>query len=96
MQVLNSVVTSEQQFYIPRVITVRNEKETGPARGIPAPPSPTPPPTGEPNAQPVPPAPIPPGPSVPAGDPYIVGQEKAEVTMRIDLVDFAETTTAAK
>lgn len=112
MKVLNGVVSSDKQFYIPRVITVKNEKETGPSRvdptaalndpslgAVPAPnPDAAPP---QPGVDPTTAAPAPPPTQVvsanpgQAANPYIVGQEKAEVTMRIEVVDFADTTTAA-
>lgn len=120
MQVLNNVVSSDKQFYIPRLITVRNEKETGPSRADTAPAvAPVTPtvsdPTAavDPNAFPGTPAPAPGTEPAPGTDPtaapapmfaapaqntspYIVGEEKAEVTMRIEIVDFADKATASK
>ena len=114
IKVLNSIVTSDKQFYIPRVITVKNEKDTGPSRidpmnpfgagANPAAPAFDPaaqpgidPTTGAPAAAPgIPAAPVVAANQGQASAPYVVGQEKAEVTMLIDIVDFAETTTAAK
>ena len=118
MQILNNVVNSDKQFYIPRLITVKNEKETGPSRAETAPApvapaAPVPGVPGEPNAFPGAPAPVPGADAVAGIDPaaagapmfaapaqrtspYIVGEEKAEVTMRIEIVDFANKATASK
>lgn len=119
MQVLNSVVNSDKQFYIPRLITVKNEKETGPSRAetspalMPAAPAaPADPAAGvDPTTVSDPTLPVPeatPGQDPAAAgvagmfaapvntSPYIVGEEKAEVTIRIEIVDFADNATASK
>lgn len=117
MQVLNNVVNSDKQFYIPRLITVKNEKETGPSRAETAqaptaPAAPAPGVPADPGAFPGAPAPAPGAEAIPGVDPaaaagmfaapvhrtspYVVGEEKAEVTMRIEIVDFANKATASK
>lgn len=91
--VLNGIVNSKAQFFIPRVITVRNEKETGPQRvdpnavtapGIEPAPAFAPPPA-DPSA--------PPAAGAPAAAPapvrrFVVGEERIETTLRLELIDF--------
>ena len=110
---LNSVVGSKTQFFIPRLIQVKNQQEKGPSRIDPnamasgfltpaaagAPPDPT---AGAPLPTPAAPgAAAPAAPGAPAATPaenlkYIVGEEKIEVTMNLEIVDFAEPATPAK
>ncbi len=103
--VLNAIVSSKTQFYIPRLIDVKNEKDKGPVRGETAltpDVAPPPPPSG--TGSPPPTAPAPPGagarlpgapPVAPGAAPlpqisFIVGDEKVDVGMRIEIVDFAD------
>ncbi len=101
---LNFIVTNKTQFLIPRVVTVKNEKDKGPPRldplagggGVVAP-----------AAQVLPdlaaiaggaaPAAQPAASAAPAAAPskFIVGEERLEVTMLLELVDFAEVPSAA-
>jgi hypothetical protein len=74
-KVLNQISTAEQQFYIIRVLHVRNEKDKGPPReqGTPAP------------------IPTPAGPAKPAPAPalnFIVGNEHIETSAKIELIRF--------
>ena len=100
--ILNSIASSKTQFYIPRLIEVKNEKEKGPPRGETAfgaatPPAPdaaaAAPPTAagaRPGAAGAPGAPAAPAtPALPQIT-FIVGDEKIDVGMRIDIVDFAD------
>jgi hypothetical protein len=80
--VLNEIVSSKEQFYIPRVVSFKNEKEKAPSRtettASAAPPSPD----GSTDAA---------GGATPApASTYIVGEEKVEMTLRLEMVDFAE------
>ena len=91
---LNSLISPKApQFYIARTVAVKNQNEKGPPRVVNAPPPP-PPPSPTPNTPPTPTPPAPPAGPI-AG--YIVGEEQIEVTMQIEIVDFAEpTSTPAK
>ena len=82
--VLNTVTGPKApQFYIPRLIRVRNEKEKAPSRIVQAPPPPPPPGPDVPNP------PAPPAPPKPTVE-YIVGEEMIEAAIRLEIVDFAE------
>lgn len=92
---LNTLISPKApQFYIVRTISVKSQSEKGPqkvAANTPPPPPPTPPagtpPTGA--------APAPAQPQ--AASTYIVGEEQIDVTLQIEIVDFAEPTpTSAK
>jgi hypothetical protein len=101
LSVLNRIVSSSTQFYIPRLLQVKNEKEQGPARdgGVAAFAAPQnfggdapPPPAagGSTDAANAANAPVAkPGAAEPARK-YIVGEENLEVTLRLEIVDFAE------
>ena len=86
---LNTLISPKApQFYIVRTILVKNQNDKGPPKVVnAAPPSPSPSPTPNSPLTPTPPAPAP-GPI--AG--YIVGEEQVEVTLQIEIVDFAEPT----
>jgi hypothetical protein len=79
--VLNTVIGPKApQFYIPRLIRIKNEKEKGPSRVV---------------ADVAPPAPVqdPNAPKAPDQRPttnYIVGEEMIEAAIRLEVVDFAE------
>lgn len=78
---LNKIVTSEKQFFIPRLISVTNEQQEGPMRtpeGVVA--APPPPVAGE-NPAPAAPAKI---------SEYIVGEENVEFAINLEIADFAE------
>jgi hypothetical protein len=89
-QFLNSVVAHKGQFFIPRLVTVKNEKPQPPPRVA----------AVDAAAVPVAPAPVAdgaaaapaPGAPTPAAvvSTYIVGEEKIEVTLILELVDFRE------
>lgn len=96
-QVLNALVDYRGQFIIPRAIVVKNEKDKGPARvaagiagldpaGAAAPPAATNP-DGTAAAAPAPAAGTAP---VAASATYIVGEEKIEVRLFLEAVDFLE------
>ena len=98
--VINAIVASRQQFFIPRSVALKSERTEGPPRVDPNAPQPafTPPPA-DPAVPPAPPgnAPAPgsaaPAPGVaaaPAVVKYVVGDEKLQVAMKIDVVDFSE------
>ncbi|MEO6569892.1 MAG: Amuc_1100 family pilus-like protein [Opitutaceae bacterium] len=78
---INALIGSKQQFFIPKSVTVKNEKLEGPPRldvsAVPQPTNPNPP-SGTPSTEP------------PAASKYIVGDEKLQVSMRIDVVHFSE------
>lgn len=103
---INSLITSKQQFFVPRSVSVRNERLEGPPRVDPnaSQPSVTPPPpprgtsdapTGtapDPGIAPATP-PAPPAPTVPAAiSKYVVGDERVQIAMRVDVVHFSEPT----
>ena len=97
-QILNALAGNKQQFYITRYVALHNTKDTPPLREAapvvaaaattPDPLNPTPP-----TAPGTPGAPE-------AKDPIVLGNEKVEVTLRVEIVDFAqpkaEATPAAK
>jgi hypothetical protein len=78
--VLNTVIGPKApQFYIPRLIRIKNEKEKGPSRAVDVAPAA---PVQDPNA-----------PKAPDQRPtanYIVGEEMIEAAIRLEVVDFAE------
>ena len=85
-KVLNSIVTSKEQFFIVRTIEVKNEKDRGPSRIDPnaaQPAAPVAP--ADPNAKVA-------AAAAPAAPPtsIIVGEERVEVTLRIEIIDFAD------
>lgn len=86
---LNAVVSHKGQFFIPRLVTVKNEKIEAPSRVADAlalpPPAPD---AAAPVAAGAAPVPAPATPAAQAG--YIVGEEKIEVTLVLDLVDIRE------
>ena len=94
---INSVVTSKKQFFVPKSVTVKNDVEQGPSRVdpnkvVPQQPPPKPPDNPDPNA---------PAPAVPAPPPeeatrLLVGEEKLQIAVKIDVVDFAEPAAPAK
>lgn len=122
-QILNGIISNKEQFYIPRLVTVVNEKQEPPSRTVAAAPAFAPAAFPDPAAEAAPgvdPAAQPqPGvdPAAPAVDPsaapaqpgafpepplpgagmktIIVGDERIEVKMRIEIVDFAEPPTTA-
>ena len=81
-QFLNALVSPKApQFYIVRTLSLKNQNEKGPPKVV--------------TAAPPPPAPVAVGTPAPPAQPqaastYIVGEEQIEVTMQIDIVDFAE------
>ena len=82
--VLNNLVASKTQFFIPRRVEVKNQNDKGPSRVDPA--------TAvvvDPNAPPG--APVTPTP--PLDSRYIVGEEKVDVSIRLEIVDFPELNT---
>jgi len=95
----NNIVSSKEQFFIPRLLEIRNEKDKGPLKSDPSsnpPPAGASAPTGSlPEAeQNVPPGSQPPTPrDVGASKPelrYLVGEENIEVTLWLELVNFAD------
>lgn len=96
---LNSLVSAKApQFYTIRAIRIKNENEKGPQRVDPNailadPGAIALPPPGA--AVPPPGAPVAPAAPVQAVTKYIVGEEQLEVTLQIEIVDFAPPTNAA-
>ncbi len=91
---LNTLVSPKApQFYIVRSIRVKNQNEKGPPRvdanagaaSVPPPPAPPLPPGSPPDAAPIPEAAA--APKVVSS--YIVGEEQLEVTLQIEIVNFA-------
>ncbi|HEV7402955.1 MAG TPA: Amuc_1100 family pilus-like protein [Chthoniobacteraceae bacterium] len=86
-EILNELAANKQQFFITRYVALHNTndrpppRETTPAAAV----GENPPPAPDPNA----PAPTPGGPEAPAKDPIILGNEKVEVTLRVEIVDIA-------
>lgn len=76
---LNKIVTSDKQFYIPRLITVNNEKQDGPTRVPEGFAAPTPGPDGTTTS-----------PHLGTAPKYIVGEENIEFTLLLEIADFAE------
>ena len=81
-KVLNSIVSSKEQFLIVRTIEVKNEKDRGPSRIDPSAAQPAAP------VQPADPA-AKPAPAAPPTS-IIVGEERVEVTLRLETIDFAD------
>lgn len=83
-KVLNQIASANQQFYIVRLLQVRNEKEKGPAREMAADASAT----SATNA--ASPAPLAAGAKSPAGAAlsFIVGNERIETSAKIEIVRF--------
>lgn len=86
---LNAVADYKSQYFIPRLVTIKNEKPLAPARVLAAPPVAA---VADPAAAAAQPAPG--TPAVPAAAPaaYILGEEKIEVTLLLEMVDFREVT----
>jgi hypothetical protein len=85
---LNTVVSAQApQLYVPRLVVVRNEKDKGPPKGQPAGVAAFPT-SGTPGAPPDA-AQAAAAAAAPASS-YIVGEEKIEVTLRLEIVDFTE------
>lgn len=80
-KVLNQIASANQQFYIVRLLQVRNEKEKGPAREVAADASAT---------SATSPAPVAAGAKSPAGAAlsFIVGNERIETSAKIEIVRF--------
>ncbi len=91
--VLNNIVATKVQFYIPRQIEVKNEKEKGPAVALPE--ATSPPPSPAASSAPVDPklgaAPAS-APEKPVAESlkYFVGEEKVTVTIGLEIIDFAK------
>jgi len=92
---VNSLVTSKQQFFIPRSVTVKNERVEGQPRVDPnerntrePPEPPKSPETPDAGTRPTTPAPP------PVVSKYVVGDEHLQIAMRIDVVHFSEPTPA--
>ncbi|MDB6171916.1 MAG: hypothetical protein JWL59_1227 [Chthoniobacteraceae bacterium] len=82
---LNNLVSSKEQFFVPRKIDIKNEKLTGPSKATEADAAAAPAPF-DPSASGGAVAPEPKKPALK----YIVGEEKIDVTMQLDIVDFVE------
>lgn len=79
---VNNLVSNKKQFFVPVAVSVANEMQNGSSKSAGADVAP-------------PPAPDPSNPNAPTPPPaettkFVVGEEKLNVTMRIELVDFAE------
>lgn len=84
-KILNQIASNKEQFFIPRSITILNEKQEPPAKAPAVAPAPTPQPDGatpQPDAVPV---------ELKASQlEYVFGTERVDITLELDLVDFAE------
>ena len=90
-QFLNAIVSHKGQFFIPRLVSVKNENQKAPARIVAAVEAPPAPDAATPAAGTPPAAAAPAAPAAPAvASTYIVGEEKVEVTLVLELVDFRE------
>jgi len=89
---LNSIVSNKTQFYVPRVVEVKNEQTKSPAKTeTPGTAAVAAPDAAVPGAAPAAPAPAPAaaaGTAAPESYTFIFGAEKVEVGMRLELVDF--------
>jgi hypothetical protein len=98
-KVLNAIDTDRKQFYITRTVVVRNEKPTPPPReagSVPPPPAADTPPPAPEAAAPNPAAPAPPPTataapveSAAATFQFIVGEERIESTLLVEVAEFA-------
>jgi len=79
---LNKIVSSDKQFFIPRLITVTNEQQDGPSRTPES--GPQTPPVGDPGN------PGGPTPAPTSVSKYIVGEENVEFNLILEIADFAE------
>ncbi len=89
-QFLNAIVSHKGQFFIPRLVSVKNENTKAPPRiaaaaavEVPAAPDPNAPAAATPPTVAAPTAPA-------VASTYIVGEEKVEVTLVLEMVDFHE------
>ncbi len=112
MKILNGISGAKQPFIITRRVFIKNEKTEGPLKetaaiGLPAgevtppadPSSPTPPAPAPDAAAPAPgTAAVTPAPGAPkeTKNTYIVGEEKLEVELELEMVDFAEAKVAVE
>jgi hypothetical protein len=77
-QIVNAIAGYKGQFFIIRTMNVKNEKQTAPVRAVAGAP-------GSPDG-----AAVPADPSAPAASAYILGEEKVEVVLALELVEFSE------
>ncbi len=78
--VINEITSDHDQFLIPRLVIVKNEKEQGPSKEAPAPATPAPTPTaGGAGSD-----------ATPGPPPIIVGNETVQVTLLVEMVDFPD------
>lgn len=81
-KVLNQIAGTDEQFFIIRLLQIRNEKDKGPSREVGSDPgglvATTPAPAGSPGAKPSPMAAL----------NFIVGNERVETSARIEIVRF--------
>ena len=90
-QVLNAIVAYKGQFIIPRLVVVKNEKPNAPSRGIAVPEAAPAAPDAAANPNPAAPPPEGAAPAAAAGATnYIVGEEKVDTTLVLEMVDFSE------
>ena len=90
---LNDIVSSKQQFYVVRTLVVSNQSQAGPPRAEPTPVGGVPEPAAAPPGEAT-------GGATPAASPapasqlrFVLGTEKVNVGMRLDVVDFAPAAT---
>lgn len=84
---LNELAANKQQFFITRYVALHNTNDKPPSRdaGTAASVSGV-----DPVPAPVPETPLPGAPQAPSKDPIVLGNEKVEVTLRVEIVDFAQ------
>jgi hypothetical protein len=87
---LNDIVGSKAQFFIPRLVSFKNEKDVPPKKAEAAAPAAAADPNADPNAA------APAAAATPAAPPttYIVGLEKVAMTLKLEMVDFVDPTAA--
>ena len=88
--IMDDLAANKQQFFITRYVALHNTNDRPPPReaapvAAPGAPEGTPPPAADPNA----PAPAPGTPDLASKDPIILGNERVEVTLRLEIVDVA-------
>jgi hypothetical protein len=92
-RIVNALTSNKEQFFIIRYVNIRNLVTTSPPRNAGAPPSTV----GETPDQGTPPEGTPPT-ALPEttkpANPIILGQENVEVTLRVEIVDFARPSAA--
>jgi hypothetical protein len=89
---LNTIVgATAPQFYVPRLLVVKNERDKGPQKGAVPGAVPTAPALPAMNPDGTPAAPAAAAVAAAPASTYIVGEEKVEVSLRLEIIDFPQT-----